>query len=127
MCILRIIRLIRCVVVFALKGCYGDFSQVPDYMQALNIVKLAEEQFAALSVELRNEFDNDPAKFLAFCNDEKNADRMSELGLLKPEAVERRRQEAAARDAKIYAEREAKAKADRDSLIADVVKAIKGA
>lgn len=75
----------------AREGRYGDFSAVPDYQEACEIVRHAEEQFLNLDVELRNRFENDPSKFLAFATDGKNIDEMEKLGLLKPEAVEERR------------------------------------
>lgn len=84
-------------------GSYGDFSEVPTYQEALNIVIRAKEQFMALDAGVRNRFDNDPAKFLAFATDEKNYDEMEKMGLLKPEIIaERRAKEAEA--AKIAAE-----------------------
>ena len=64
---------------------YGDFSDVLSYQDALNLVMHAEEQFAALDAQVRKRFDNEPAEFLAFCNDPKNRDEMRKLGLLKPE------------------------------------------
>lgn len=76
---------------------FGDFASVPDYQAAIQLVDHAHAQFAGLSADLRAEFDNDPAKFLAFCSDPKNKDRMRQLGLLneaslppqaKPEATE---------------------------------------
>ena len=68
---------------------YGDFSSVPDYQEALSIVHAAEEQFSALPAVARERFGNDPAKFLEFVSDGKNAEEMAKLGLMKPEAVER--------------------------------------
>lgn len=53
----------------------------PDYQESLNIVMKAKEEFGSLNSELRKRFDNDPAKFLAFCNDEANADELVKLGL----------------------------------------------
>lgn len=53
----------------------------PDFQSALNIVKQAEDEFAALNSELRKRFDNEPAKFLAFVNDEANGDELIKLGL----------------------------------------------
>ena len=72
-------------------GSYGDFSDVPTYQEALNIVIRAKEQFMALDAGVRNRFDNDPAKFLAFATDEKNYDEMEKMGLLKPEIIAERR------------------------------------
>lgn len=61
---------------------------MPDYQESLNIVNQAREEFAGLNSELRKRFDNDPAKFLAFVNDEKNADELIALGLReKPKAA----------------------------------------
>lgn len=54
---------------------------MPDYQEALNIVRQAETEFAGINSELRKRFDNDPAKFLAFVNDPKNADELVSLGL----------------------------------------------
>lgn len=69
---------------------YGDFSAVPDYQEACNIVKLASEQFNNLDVAIRNRFANDPVKFLEFVNDEKNIDEIDRMGLLTPEASKAR-------------------------------------
>nr|QJB18997.1 MAG: internal scaffolding protein [Microvirus sp.] len=74
-------------------GRYGDFSEVPDYQEACNIVKMADEQFAALDVTIRNRFANDPANFLAFVTDPKNIDEVEKMGLLKPEIVAQRQAE----------------------------------
>lgn len=105
---------------------YGDFSSVPSYQEAINIVRHAEEQFANLDVHLRNRFENDPVKFLEFCQDTKNLDEMEKLGLLSPDTVERRIKERETANAKANADAEAKNKSVRQALIDDVVKAIKG-
>ena len=60
---------------------YGDFSQVTDYQNSLNVVKHAQDQFAALSSTVRKRFDNDPAKFLEFATDPSNLSEMVSLGL----------------------------------------------
>jgi len=94
----------------AKNGRYGDFSAVPDYQEAVQIVRDSEEQFMALNADLRNRFANDPANFLAFATDPANLDEMEKLGLLKPEAVAARKAERAVKDAeyvaKVTAERE---------------------
>ena len=90
---------------------YGDFSEVPTYQEALEIVTLANDQFLNLDVDVRNRFDNDPAKFLGFASDPKNMDELETMGLLKPEIVQARieaRKQA-------NAEAEAVAKANRDN------------
>lgn len=63
---------------------YGDFSDVPDYLESINTVLLAEEQFAALSSKVRKKFDNDPAKFLEFVHNPDNLDEMIKMGLAEP-------------------------------------------
>lgn len=71
------------------EALYGDFSSVPDYQQAQNILIQAERQFSALSSDVRKKFDNDPAEFLRFCNNPENKEEMYELGLaVRPKAVE---------------------------------------
>jgi len=107
--------------VIARNGSYGDFSNVPDYQEACNIVKMANEQFSLLDAPIRNRFDNDPAKFLAFVNDEKNMDEMAKMGLLKPEVV-------AARNAafeKANQEGAAKIKAAKEQAERDLIAKIK--
>lgn len=65
---------------------YGDFANVLDYKQGLELVMRAEEQFDALSWKVRERFHNNPAEFLEFCNDPNNGKEMVELGL----AIERK-------------------------------------
>lgn len=60
---------------------YGDFSEVPSYLESLNIVHKAQEQFSGLPARIRREFDNNPAKFLEFCHDPKNGQKLVEMGL----------------------------------------------
>jgi len=60
---------------------YGDFSELPDYQQAIELVQKAQEQFTSLSAKIRDRFENDPAKFLEFATDPKNIDEMVTLGL----------------------------------------------
>ena len=63
---------------------YGDFSDLPTYQDSLNVIATANDQFHLLSSRVRERFANDPAKFLEFCNDPKNAEEMRSLGLAKP-------------------------------------------
>jgi len=68
---------------------YGDFSDVPSYQEACNIVRMANEQFLGLSAEVRDRF-NTPEKFLEFCQNPANQREMIQMGLatekMKPEA-----------------------------------------
>lgn len=69
---------------------YGDFSAAPDFMEAQNIVIRARAQFASLPSELRNRFENDPGKFLAWITDKNvSLDDVQRYGLLSEEGVKR--------------------------------------
>jgi len=99
---------------------YGDFSSVPNYQEALNIVRIAQEQFNGLDASVRNRFDNDPAKFLDFATNPENVEQMAKMGLLKPEVVAARK---AAMKAKSDAAKEALAAekaAEKAALIAEI-------
>lgn len=67
---------------------YADVSGV-DYQAAQNLIAAANSEFQALPSAIRNEFENSPAKFLDFCQDEANFPRMAELGLLSAEGTEK--------------------------------------
>lgn len=60
---------------------YGDFSSVPDYQSAFNIVQSAQEQFNSLDPKVRMKFNNSPEAFLEHATDPKNIDSMIEMGL----------------------------------------------
>lgn len=67
----------------------GDFSNVPDFMQAQNVVAHAQRMFDDLPANLRRRFNNDPAEFLGFIGNAENKDEMVRLGLARkpPPAV----------------------------------------
>ncbi|AXH75847.1 MAG: internal scaffolding protein [Microviridae sp.] len=67
-----------------LSPLYGDFTLLPDYMEAQNLIVSAREHFDSLPSKIRDRFHNDPAQFLAFCDDPENAPEMRLLGLLPP-------------------------------------------
>lgn len=64
---------------------YGDCTGV-EYQSAMQTVAAARSLFNELPAELRNRFENDPAQFLDFVQDEKNTDEARALGLLKTPA-----------------------------------------
>lgn len=68
-------------------GRYADFSDVGDYREALEILDVAREQFAGLPAKIRDEFGNDPAKFLEAVRNPENRERFAELGMLSEEAT----------------------------------------
>lgn len=59
----------------------GDFHEIYDYHTAANVVRQAEEAFAAMPADVRTEFGNDPGRFMDFVHNPKNMDRAVELGL----------------------------------------------
>lgn len=61
-----------------------DVSEVGDFHDALNVVRAAEEQFAALPSRVRERFHNDPAQLMRFVHDENNRAEALALGLLNP-------------------------------------------
>ncbi len=67
------------------QGAYGDFASF-DFMEAQNQIARGNTIFAELPSEIRNEFDQSPAKFLHFVNDPANVDRLKTLlpGLAEP-------------------------------------------
>lgn len=72
-------------------GRYGDFSTVGDYHAAMNVIAKSNDVFMELPVDVRERFDNDPAKMLAFLEDPQNRKEAVSLGLVeekKQEGVE---------------------------------------
>ncbi|AXH75931.1 MAG: internal scaffolding protein [Microviridae sp.] len=61
---------------------YGDFSELFDYGEAMNIVSEAQERFSELPAELRRHFNEDPANLLAAIQDESRFDELVDLGIL---------------------------------------------
>lgn len=67
---------------------YGDVSELPDYHEAMNTVIRAQDAFMALSADVRNRFNNDPAQFLEFMSKkDENFDEAVKLGLAVPRKV----------------------------------------
>jgi len=67
---------------------YLDLSNMPDLHEALSIYDRAQAAFMTLPAHVRREFDNDPAKFVEYAQDEKNVDKMREWGLAEPLPVD---------------------------------------
>lgn len=66
----------------------GDFSEVTDYQTAINMVIAADVAFAEMPSRVRERFNNDPARFVAFASDPANLDECRKLGLANPPARE---------------------------------------
>ena len=59
---------------------YEDLTGL-DYQTMLNTVANANSMFEGLPSEIRNQFDNEPQKFISFMDDENNNEQMYEMGL----------------------------------------------
>nr|QJB19687.1 MAG: internal scaffolding protein [Microvirus sp.] len=66
------------------QALYGDFSSVPDLLEAQNTIIRAEAQFMALDAKTRARFHNDPAEFLDFVHQPENLSEMVKLGIANP-------------------------------------------
>lgn len=66
------------------KAEYGDFTTVSDYRTALDMVRDAQEKFMEVPARVREEFGNDPARFIEFAQDPKNLDKMRDWKLAPP-------------------------------------------
>lgn len=60
---------------------YGDYSEVNEYREALDLVNEANGMFAELPAELREMFQNNAGTFLEFATNPENESKMVELGL----------------------------------------------
>ena len=68
----------------------GDFTGVTDFHSAMNIVRLAEEEFMRVPAKVRERFGNDPGALMAFLDDPGNRDEAVKLGLVNPPAEKTR-------------------------------------
>lgn len=62
----------------------GDFADVVDFQSALNIVRASEEAFMEMPASVRERFDNNPGKLLAFVHDPANRAEAEKLGIVVP-------------------------------------------
>jgi len=67
-----------------MKPLFGDFTETPDYRQAVETIREAEEAFLQIPAKIRLQFGNDPGEFIKFCSDEKNAEQLTKWGLTNP-------------------------------------------
>lgn len=68
----------------ASEALYGDFSAIPSRMEMFNIVENAWDAFNALPPDVRREFNNDAAEFLAATETLEGVERLKKVGLGKP-------------------------------------------
>lgn len=62
------------------EASYG-YATSDDFQSALETIRTGQTMFDELPSSIRTKFDNDPAKFLDFVQDQNNAGEMVELGL----------------------------------------------
>lgn len=60
---------------------YGDYSEINEYREALDLVISAQESFSELPSNIREMFSNDPGAFFEFATNPENAAEMVKLGL----------------------------------------------
>ena len=60
---------------------FGDFSQVPSFMEMQEKILAANELFSALPAVVRKQFDNDPGTFLAAADTKEGRELLVRLGL----------------------------------------------
>jgi phage internal scaffolding protein len=66
----------------------GDFTDVPDFHSAMNLIRTTQEEFLRVPAEIRARFNNDPARLMTFVEDEANRDEARKLGFLRaPDVV----------------------------------------
>lgn len=63
------------------KPVWGDFSSIGDYHSMMGAVTRAQQLFDALSSDIRNRFENDPAKLIDFLQDPANDAEAFKMGL----------------------------------------------
>lgn len=63
----------------------GDFTNIPDFHTAMNIIRKTQEEFLRVPAEIRARFGNDPQALMMFVEDEANRDEARRLGFLRPE------------------------------------------
>jgi len=68
----------------------AEFMDVPQitYLEAMNIIQLGDKAFFELPSEQRDFFQNNPANFLAFTQEESNLEEMRKMGLARPQTSE---------------------------------------
>lgn len=67
---------------------YFDFTEVPDFRSAMDMMIEADKAFMSLPANVRRDFDNDAKQFVDFASDSANLDKMREWGLAPPKPPE---------------------------------------
>lgn len=91
---------------------YGDFTGLPSFKDALNVVVKANEMFMSMDAFVRERFGNDPGRLLEFLDNPDNREEAIKLGLLQPPPVANPPLPVVALDAVSPVKAKAKAKPD---------------
>lgn len=62
-------------------GNYGDYTEVNEYQESLNLVMEAEDAFKELPSNIRKKFNFDPGEFFEFATNPENKEELIDLGL----------------------------------------------
>lgn len=65
---------------------YGDFTQIPNYQESLDMVINAQKAFDSLPSNVRQRFKN-PKELLRFLEDPENTEEAQRLGLVNPPSL----------------------------------------
>lgn len=62
---------------------YADFEEIHDFKSAQDAIAAAHSSFMQIPPQIRGRFDNDPQKFMEFCEIPENLPELRRLGLAK--------------------------------------------
>lgn len=62
----------------------GDFTSIPDFHTAMNMVRSAQEEFLRVPADIRARFSNDPQEFMNFFENPDNIEEARKLGFMNP-------------------------------------------
>lgn len=62
---------------------YGDYSEVNEYRESLDLIRQADEDFLALPSGIRRQFNNNAGDFFEFATNPANEAELVEMGLAK--------------------------------------------
>lgn len=99
-------------------GFFGDVSDAGDLAAAMERVRRANDEFAALPADVRARFGNDPRALLEFISDSSNDDEAVRLGLKVRQVVEKSLEEKIV-DGVTSAMREAEAASSTPKVVAE--------
>lgn len=69
------------ILVSDLKPVFGDFSNIPDFQEAMTKIAQASQAFDEMPWQVRERFQNDPVRLVEFLQDPKNQNEAIDLGL----------------------------------------------